>query len=129
RSPLGSWGPLARIQRKRYISLASATGNVVIEAPSASRLWVERLTLTDFRNYGALCLELAPEPVVLTGPNGSGKTNVLEAVSLLAAGQGLRQSPFPDLARSGGDGSWSVSARVHSAIGPVTIGTGQTAAG
>ena len=64
---------------------------------------------------------------MLTGPNGSGKTNVLEAVSLLAPGQGLRQAPLPDLARSGGDGGWSVSARVHTAIGPVTIGPGQAA--
>lgn len=93
----------------------------------APRLWVEHLTLTGFRNYAALALKLTPEPVVLTGPNGSGKTNVLEAVSLLAPGQGLRQQPFSDLARSGGDQSWSVSARVHTAVGPVTIGTGQAA--
>ncbi|HYD15993.1 MAG TPA: DNA replication/repair protein RecF [Hyphomicrobium sp.] len=97
------------------------------ERQSTSRLWVERLTLTGFRNYELLALELTPEPVVLTGPNGSGKTNVLEAVSLLAPGQGLRQAPLPDLAQSSGDGSWSVSARVHTTFGAVTIGTGQTA--
>lgn len=97
-------------------------------AESTPRLWVERLTLTHFRSYGALALELAPEPIVLTGPNGSGKTNVLEAVSLLAPGQGLRQAPLPDLARAGGDGSWSVSARVHTAYGAVTVGTGQASA-
>lgn len=108
--------------------MASATENAAIESHAAPRLWVERLTLTGFRNYGALALELAPEPIVLTGPNGSGKTNVLEAVSLLAPGQGLRQAPFSELARAGGDGSWSVSARVHTALGPVTIGTGQTSA-
>ncbi len=73
-------------------------------------------------------MELGPDPVVLTGPNGSGKTNILEAVSLLAPGQGLRQAPLADLAWAGGDGSWSVSALVHTAIGPVTIGTGQAAA-
>lgn len=109
--------------------LASATEDTA-RAPHASpRLWVERLTLAGFRSYTALALELAPEPVVLTGANGSGKTNVLEAVSLLAPGQGLRQAPLPDLAQAGGDGSWSVSARVHTAIGPVIIGTGQTPAG
>ncbi|HEX2840900.1 DNA replication/repair protein RecF [Hyphomicrobium sp.] len=97
------------------------------ERTPSARLWVERLSLTGFRNYASLTLELAPEPVVLTGPNGSGKTNILEAVSLLAPGQGLRQAPFPDLARAGGDGSWSVSARVHTGFGPVTIGTGQAA--
>ena len=69
------------------------------------RLWVERIALTNFRNYASLSLELQPEPVVLTGANGSGKTNILEAVSLLATGQGLRRAPFPDIARTGGDGS------------------------
>lgn len=92
---------------------------------ASPRLWIERLSLTAFRNYPSLDLALAPEPIVLTGPNGSGKTNVIEAVSLLAPGLGLRQAPFPDLARAGGDGSWSVSARVHGAFGAVTLGTGQ----
>jgi len=91
---------------------------------TAPRLWVERLTLAGFRNYANLALDLTPAPVVLTGPNGSGKTNVLEAVSLLAPGQGLRQSPFPDLAQAGGEGGWTVSARVHTAFGSVAIGTG-----
>ncbi len=106
--------------------MASATEQQTPTVPDASpRLWVERLTLTGFRNYATLALELTPEPVVLTGPNGSGKTNVLEAVSLLAPGQGLRQAPLPDLARAAGDGTWSVAARVHTSLGPVTIGTGQ----
>ncbi len=114
---------------KEMQRLASATEHDATSAPQAApRLWVERLTLTHFRSYPSLTLELAPEPVVLTGPNGSGKTNVLEAVSLLAPGQGLRQAPLADLAHAAGDGSWSVSARVHTAIGPVTIGTGQSAA-
>jgi DNA replication and repair protein RecF len=108
--------------------LSSGTEQERLAAPQAApRLWVERLSLIGFRNYDALNLALEPTPLVLTGPNGSGKTNVLEAVSLLAPGQGLRQAPFPDIARSGGDGSWSVSARIHSAYGAVTIGTGQAA--
>ena len=50
--------------------------------------WVERLTLTNFRNYAHLALEAGPEPQVLIGANGAGKTNLLEAVSLLAPGPG-----------------------------------------
>jgi DNA replication and repair protein RecF len=108
--------------------LASATEQDTPNATQVTpRLWVERLALTGFRNYASLNLELAATPLVLTGPNGSGKTNVLEAVSLLAPGQGLRQAPFSDLGRAGGEGGWSVSARVHTAFGPVTIGTGQIA--
>lgn len=89
-----------------------------------SRLWVERLTLTNFRNYAHLALEAGPEPQVLIGANGSGKTNLLEAVSMLAPGQGLRRASYPDLARGAGDGGWSVAAHAHTQLGPVDIGTG-----
>lgn len=92
------------------------------EAASAS-FWVERIQVTDFRNYEALRLETGPQPVVLTGPNGSGKTNLLEAISLLTAGQGLRRAPFQELTRMGARG-WAVAARVHGAYGPTDIGTG-----
>lgn len=61
---------------------------------------------------------------MLVGPNGAGKTNLLEAVSLLAAGTGLRRSAYAELARTQGDQSWAVSARVHSRVGLVDIGTG-----
>ncbi len=105
--------------------MSSATDNDAAKHEETPRLWVERLSLTSFRSYAALTLELSPQPIVMTGPNGSGKTNILEAVSLLAPGQGLRQAPFPELAQAGGDGSWSVSARVHTAVGAVNIGTGQ----
>ena len=93
-------------------------------ADAAPRLWVERLTLTNFRNYESATLELGPEPVVLAGANGSGKTNLLEAVSLLAPGQGLRRAAYADIARASGDGSWSVAAKVHTDLGAVDIGTG-----
>jgi DNA replication and repair protein RecF len=96
---------------------------------ASPRLWVERLTLANYRNYSALTLEAGPEPVVLCGANGSGKTNLLEAVSLLAPGQGLRRSAFLDLANAAGDGSWTVAARVHTALGAVDIGTGIAAGG
>ena len=51
-------------------------------------LWVERLTLSNFRNYTQVAIEAGPEPQVLIGANGAGKTNLLEAVSLLAPGPG-----------------------------------------
>ena len=51
-----------------------------------------RLVLTDFRNHADLAIAPGPGFVVLTGENGAGKTNVLEAVSLLAPGRGLRRA-------------------------------------
>ncbi len=87
-------------------------------------LWVERLTLSNFRNYSQAALEAGPEPQVLIGANGAGKTNLLEAVSLLPPGQGMRRAAYPDLARGAGDGGWAVAAHTHTHMGPVDIGTG-----
>ena len=87
-------------------------------------LWVERLTLSNFRNYTQVAIEAGPEPQVLIGANGAGKTNLLEAVSLLAPGQGMRRAAYPDLARGTGDGGWAVAAHAHTHIGPIDIGTG-----
>ena len=83
-----------------------------------------RLTLTDLRNHAALTLAPGPGFVVLTGENGAGKTNVLEAVSLLAPGRGLRRAPLGEMARHGGPGGWSVAAELG---GEVTLGTGTLA--
>jgi len=88
------------------------------------RLWIERLALTDFRNYANAKLALDPRPVVLVGDNGAGKTNLLEAVSLLAAGHGLRRSPYEEITRRGADGGWAVAARLFSGGRAVEIGTG-----
>lgn len=71
---------------------------------------LDRLVLTDFRNHAALTLAPAPGFVVLTGANGAGKTNVLEAVSLLAPGRGLRRAPLGEMARQGGAGGFGVAA-------------------
>ena len=91
----------------------------------ANRVWIERLQLTDFRNYAGLSLSVGPAPVVLTGANGSGKTNLLEAISLLTSGQGLRRAPYPELTRMGRS-SWAVAARLVTPVGPVDVGTGLT---
>lgn len=87
-------------------------------------MWIERLSLTNFRNYAAATFLADARPVVLVGANGAGKTNVLEAISLLAPGQGLRRQPYPNLARLGGGGDWAMAARLHGPFGPVDIGTG-----
>lgn len=85
------------------------------------------LRLTDFRNYQHLSLDLDPRPVVLVGANGSGKTNLLEAVSFLVPGRGLRASTHEEIAREGGPGGWAVFARVEGPCGTNEIGTGVSA--
>jgi len=71
---------------------------------------LSRLILTDFRNHAEAVLHPARGFVVLTGENGAGKTNVLEAVSLLAPGRGLRRASLSDMARQGGSGGFGVAA-------------------
>lgn len=99
------------------------TGSESSKTSDHARLWVERIALTGFRNYATATLAPGPGPIVLIGANGAGKTNLLEAVSLLAPGQGLRGAAFADLARAGSAG-WSVASRVHTALGSIDIGTG-----
>jgi DNA replication and repair protein RecF len=109
----------------------------------ASVLRLLRLTLTDFRNYAALTWRPSPGISVLYGPNGSGKTNLLEGVSLLVPGRGLRGARNADLPRragispgdegqANGDGEssqfgarvWAVAGRFQTMEGEVDVGTG-----
>lgn len=109
---------------------AGGAGRSSVPNPK-SAMWIERLSLTNFRNYQHCCLNLDARPVVLVGNNGAGKTNLMEAVSLLAPGRGLRRAPFNDLARMrdghSGDGSWAVAAVLHSDGHKINIGTGLAA--
>lgn len=82
---------------------------------------VTRLVLTDFRNHADAVLAPGAGFVVLTGENGAGKTNILEAVSLLAPGRGLRRASLAEMARQGGSGGFGVAAELP---GPIAIGTG-----
>ena len=61
---------------------------------------VRRLKLTNFRNYATLDLELGPGVTLVEGPNGHGKTNLLEAIYMMSAGKSLRASTDRDLVRS-----------------------------
>jgi DNA replication and repair protein RecF len=84
---------------------------------------VRRLTLTNFRSYASA--EVAPGEgfVLLFGDNGAGKTNLLEAVSMLAPGRGLRGAALSEMARKGGGGAWAVAANVEEG----DLGTGTLA--
>lgn len=60
---------------------------------------ITRLNLKFYRNYLALTLEPNREQntIVITGLNGSGKTNILEAISLLSPGRGIRGCSLSDI--------------------------------
>ena len=84
---------------------------------------VSRLILTDFRSYASATVEPGSGFVLLFGENGAGKTNLLEAVSMLTPGRGLRGAALSEMARQRGGGAWTVAAE----FGEVAIGTGTLA--
>jgi DNA replication and repair protein RecF len=86
--------------------------------------YLSRLRLSAFRNYTAAALDLDGRHLVLTGANGAGKTNLLEAVSLLSPGRGLRRASFDTLANQASDQPWAVAATIETPDGPADIGTG-----
>jgi DNA replication and repair protein RecF len=85
---------------------------------------VARLSLSDFRSYADAVVAPGPSLVILTGENGAGKTNMLEAVSLLAPGRGLRGALLSEMVRKGGRGGFGVAAQLDGAL---EVGTGVAA--
>jgi DNA replication and repair protein RecF len=85
---------------------------------------IRHLSLTNFRSYRAASFDVAGRLVLLVGANGAGKTNLIEAISLLMPGRGLRRATFEEIAFSEGDGSWAVSTAVEGMLGLATLGTG-----
>ncbi|MFM5929365.1 MAG: DNA replication/repair protein RecF [Novosphingobium sp.] len=88
---------------------------------------LDRLILTAFRNHAETQIEGTRAFNLLIGENGAGKTNVLEAVSLLAPGRGLRRAALPDMAAKDGGGGFAISAQLATSGGPVRLGTGTSA--
>jgi DNA replication and repair protein RecF len=86
-------------------------------AASRPRVCLTRLALENFRNYAAVSLKLDGRHVCLYGANGSGKTNLIEAVSMLAPGRGLRGADLVDIVRRDANGTvarhWALSADLH----------------
>ena len=91
---------------------------------------IASLRLIDFRSYTALDAQFQPGAIALYGQNGAGKTNLLEAISLLSPGRGLRRAKTDLLARVE-DGisrpAWGVNATLHgeAEAEPTRISIGQ----
>jgi len=96
----------------------------VTAASPIKSVFVETLKLTRFRNHERLSLDAGSAHVVLHGANGSGKTNILEAISMLSPGRGLRRAPYDRLAQVSGGGDWTVFAKLEGVLGEVGVGTG-----
>ena len=90
----------------------------------ARRPLIRRLMLRDFRSYESLDIRFAARLVALTGENGAGKTNLLEALSMFSPGRGLRRAESEDCARQGGPGGFSVSIELETDGHLVQLGHG-----
>lgn len=83
------------------------------------------LQISNFRNHTQTALRVGDGPVVITGENGAGKTNILEAISLLVPGRGLRNARVGQFQNQAADAPWAVFAELEDRDGDaVSIGTG-----
>lgn len=105
--------------------MQTATLKYQDQAEAPAPLNVDKISLFHFRNYIDTQLHFEPGPVVLTGDNGSGKTNLLEAISLLVPGRGLRKAAIADLQNQKSGEAWAVSVHLRTALGGLSIGTGR----
>ena len=98
--------------------------NLASEPTPHASLSVSKISLTGYRNYRSVRLLTASSPVILTGDNGSGKTNLLEAISLLVPGRGMRRAALGDLQNLNAPEPWAVAVEMNTPSGILTIGTG-----
>ncbi|NMJ42965.1 DNA replication/repair protein RecF [Roseomonas sp. JC162] len=94
-----------------------------IHSPS---LLLTRLLLQDFRSWPTLEAHFAAPIVAIAGENGAGKTNLLEAISLLGPGRGLRGARMGELGRrvEGASRPWAAAGRFTGPLGAFDVGTG-----
>lgn len=77
-------------------------------------LALTELTISHFRSHKLARLSLDGRPVVLHGANGAGKTNILEAVSMMSPGRGLRRATMDEMIRKPEALGWKISAILQS---------------
>src|SRR5262249_55631113 len=92
-----------------------------------------KIGLTNFRSYTHAMLDVEAAPIVLFGANGTGKTNLLEAISLFSPGRGLRGAKLtevprkpatPENASAFATSPWALSISVQRPDGVWDMGTG-----
>lgn len=108
----------------QLLAMQTSAKDTLISSSKPSQLSIQKVSLTSFRNYDALRLASDNSPVILTGANGSGKTNLLEAISLLVPGRGLRKSALVDLQNLTTQTPWGVAVELNTGYGSLHIGTG-----
>jgi len=83
-------------------------------------VWIQALTLTDFRSYETLSLECEKGVNLFVGPNGQGKTNIVEAIGYLSTLSSHRVAADLPLVRAGSS-SAVIAARIGEGDRSVTL--------
>ncbi|MEM7472417.1 MAG: DNA replication/repair protein RecF [Pseudomonadota bacterium] len=77
-------------------------------------LYLSELTLSHFRSHQSVQIVCDGRPIAIYGANGAGKTNILEAVSMLSPGRGLRRAKSDEIARAPARLGWKVAGVLRS---------------
>ncbi|MDG7055561.1 MAG: DNA replication/repair protein RecF [Wolbachia endosymbiont of Menacanthus eurysternus] len=74
----------------------------------ATHCYIKKLQLHNFRNHSSFELDSSDNSVVVTGKNGVGKTNILEAISLLAKSNGMKKAKASEMQNKFSNENWTV---------------------
>jgi len=81
---------------------------------------IQKLQLNNFRNFESVALDFVPGISLIIGENGAGKTNLLEALSHLTPGRGIRGASAQDMCKFDSDG-WNLDAVFDTKLGPANL--------
>ena len=88
--------------------------NIDLENSNKSFDQIKSLKLINFRSHSNFGLSLSGKPLAIIGDNGAGKTNILEAISLLSPGRGMRNSKFSEMVKDDNSMPWGVNFNILS---------------
>ena len=88
--------------------------NIDLENSNKSFDQIKSLKLINFRSHSDFSLSLSGKPLAIIGDNGAGKTNILEAISLLSPGRGIRNSKFSEMVKDDNSMPWGVNFNILS---------------
>ena len=84
------------------------------------KVYISKIELTHYRNFTNFEQEFSDNPILIIGENGTGKTNILESISLLSQGRGLKYTKFDKICAQYNNGDvkdWSTNISFRNNIG------------
>jgi len=85
---------------------------------------IESLKIINFRSHENFNIQLSGLPLAIIGENGVGKTNILEAISLLSPGRGIRNANFSEMIKDNNLKPWGISAHISTEQKKYKVSTG-----